>query len=73
MALQKMSSTALVAANFVERVNCLINIMNSNDPKTKHKWKKPYLVKRLINLKNWKVLLSGLNHSVSEAHIILKK
>ena len=40
VALRKMSSTALVTANFVERVNCLFNIMNSNDPKTKHKWKK---------------------------------
>ena len=37
VALQKMSSTALVTADFVERMNRLFDIMNSNDPKTKHK------------------------------------
>ena len=55
IALNQMSSDANPTADFVERINRLFDIMNSNNPKVNNKWKKPLTsetVEQLQELKN---------------------
>jgi len=53
MALDKLPIDANATADFVERVNCLLDIMNSNKLKT-NKWKRPLTLKTVDQLNELK-------------------
>jgi len=54
IALDKLPTAANATADFVERVNCLFDIMNSNKLKTNNKWKRPITLKTVDQLNELK-------------------